>query len=395
MSMQAPLAGITVIELGQYIAGPFAGQQLADLGARVIKIERPGVGDPFRMFLGKGNIAGYAPNFIGFNRNKQSLTIDLQTEAGRAAFMKLASQVDVVVENFRAGVLDRLGIGWEALHAANPKLIYCSISGFSEDGPYADRPAFDTVGQALSGLLHLFTDPADPRMRGPTITDQVSGLQAANAICAALFARSHLHEGARIDISMLDSAITYMPDSFMAWTQSGIDMQPETRCAWSHSFVFACADARMIAVHVGGPERFWRAMIEATGHTEFFDDPRFVSRPERIRHFSEVIEALRPVFAEHTRAEWVALMAARDVPCAEILTIPEAMADPEVVHSRLFRTVTHPVHGPMVVMGRAARIDGMREPHPTLPPMLGEHNSAILHDFGFTEAEIAALDTAD
>lgn len=395
MSMEAPLAGITVIELGQYIAGPFAGQQLADLGARVIKIERPGSGDPFRQFLGKGNIPGYAPNFVAFNRNKQSLAIDLQNAAGCEAFLRLAEKADVVVENFRAGVLDRLGIGWQALKARNPRLIYCSISGFSEDGPYADRPAFDTVGQALSGLLHLFTDPSDPRMRGPTITDQITGLQASNAICAALLARATSNEGARIDVSMLDSAITYMPDSFTAWTQSGIDMQPETRCAWSHSFVFMCADERMIAVHVGGPERFWRGMIAATEHLEILDDPRFPNRPARIERFDEVIDMLRPVFLERPRAEWVARMAEQDVPCAEILTIPETMQDPEVLHSGIFRKATHPIHGEMTVLGRAVRINGMREPNPTLPPLLGEQSADILRDLGFTEADIAALTQAD
>jgi crotonobetainyl-CoA:carnitine CoA-transferase CaiB-like acyl-CoA transferase len=343
------------------------------------------------MFLSAGNVEGYAPNFCAFNRNKQSLTLDLQTAPGCAAFLRLAAQADVVVENFRGGVLDRLGIGWDALRACNPRIIYCSISGFSEDGPYADRPSFDTVGQALSGLLHLFTDPADPRMRGPTITDQMTGIQAANAITAALFARERSGEPARIDVSMLDSAITFMPDSFAAWTQSGVDMQPETRCAWSHSFIFMCADQRMIAVHVGGPERFWRGMIAATGHPEVLSDPRFPNRPARIARFSEVIDTLRPFFLERPRAEWMARMAEQDVPCAEVHTIPEAMADPEVQHMQLFRTETHPVHGEMKVLSRAARINGSREPAPTLPPLLGEDNDRVLRDFGFSEAEIAAL----
>ena len=389
--MEAPLAGVTVLELTQYIAGPYAGQQLADLGARVIKIERPGEGDPFRRFITKGNVDGYAHNFCAFNRNKESMTLDLQTARGKAVFLALAERADVVLENFRAGVMDRIGLGYEVLKARNPKLVYCSISGFSEDGPYRNRPAFDTVGQALSGLLHLFTDPADPRMRGPTITDQITALQASNAVAAALYGRDRTGVGARIDISMLDAAISYMPDSFTAWTQAHIDMQPEARTAWSHSFVFMCGDERMIAVHTGGPEPMWQGMLRATETPEIGVDPRFCTRPLRIQNFRALIEAFRPAFLRHPRVEWMRRFLAEDVPVAEIHTVPEAMADPEVVHSKLFRNEVHPVHGPMVVLGRTARINGSREPDPQLPPTLGEDTEQVLRDFGFSEGEITGL----
>ena len=388
---QSPLKGIRVLELGQYIAGPFAGQQLADLGADVVKIERPGIGDPFRMFIAAGNIAGYAPNFVGFNRNKRSLSLDVQKPEGRDAFLRLAAGADVVVENLRAGVMDRLGIGYETMRAQNPRLVYCSISGFTEDGPYKDRPAFDTVGQALSGILHLFTDPGDPRMRGPTITDQVTGMQAAAAINAALFARHSTGQGARIDLSMLDAAIGFMPDSFAAYTQSGIDMQPETRTAWSHSFVFDCADKRMLAIHVGGPERFWQGMVAATGHPHLAADPRFAKRPDRVANFAVLIETLQPIFRTQPRAYWLERLNAQDVPASEIHTVPEAMADPEVVHSGIFRKATHPLHGEMTTLNRTIRIDGLRDENPTLPPLLGEHTGAVLTEAGFTEAEIARL----
>ena len=390
-SMESPLQGVTVLELTAYIAGPYAGQQLADLGARVIKVERPGTGDPFRLFVTAGNVDGYAHNFCAFNRNKQSLTIDLQSETGKALFLSLAAKADVVLENFRAGVMDRIGLGCDVLRAQNPGLVYCSISGFSEDGPYRERPAFDTVGQALSGLLHLFTDPADPRMRGPTITDQITALQASNAIVAALYGRKSTGVGARIDISMLDAAISYMPDSFTAWTQAGIDMQPEARTAWSHSFVFMCADHRMIAIHTGGPEAMWRGMLNAVEAQVLGDDPRFSSRPARVKNFRALIEEFRPYFMKRPRAEWMQRFIAEDVPVAEIHTIPEAMEDPEVVHSKLFRRVMHPKHGEMVVLGRTARINGSREPNPILPPLLGEHTQLVLRDFGFSDEDIAKL----
>jgi crotonobetainyl-CoA:carnitine CoA-transferase CaiB-like acyl-CoA transferase len=390
-SMANPLAGVRVLEFGQYIAGPYGTMQLADLGAEVVKIERPDGGDPFRAFISAANISGYAPNFVAFNRNKRSLTLDVQSPRGREVFLRLAEDADVVVENLRAGVMDRLAIGYDVLHARNPRLIYCSISGFSEDGPYRDRPAFDTVGQALSGILHLFTDPADPRMRGPTITDQLTGMQAAGAVCAALFARVRTGQGARIDLSMLDAAIGFTPDSFAAYTQSGIDMQPETRTAWSHSFVFTCADGRMVAVHVGGPERFWQALLAAMGQPAVGEDPRYVGRSNRVANFAALIEDMRPIFLAHPRAYWMARFAEQDVPASVIHTIPEAMQDPEVVHSGIFRQAVHPVHGAMTTLNRTVRIDGQRDTDPLLPPLLGEHTAAVLGAAGYTEEDIARL----
>ena len=195
--MTNPLKGIRVLELGQFIAGPYAGLQLADLGATVIKVERPGKGDPFREFgLAAGE--GYSHNFCAFNRNKLSLALDINSPRGQEAFRKLARGADVVLENFRSGVMQRLGLGHERLRADNPRLIYCSIAGFSADGPYRDRPAYDAVGSAMSGLLGLMVDPADPRILGPTISDQVSGMQACAGILGALYEREKSGKGARV-----------------------------------------------------------------------------------------------------------------------------------------------------------------------------------------------------
>jgi crotonobetainyl-CoA:carnitine CoA-transferase CaiB-like acyl-CoA transferase len=250
--MACPLDGITVLELGHFIAGPFTALQLADYGARVVKIERPGEGDAFRRFFGKGGgDTGYGHNFCAFNRNKLSVALDVAKPEGRDAFRRMVAGADVVIENFRPQVMRRLGIDYDVLKAINPGLVYCSISGFSEDGPYSDKPAFDTMGQALSGVLSLFVDPADPRMRGPTITDQITAMQACSAVLAALFERQRSGRGARIDLSMLEATITYMPDSFTAYHQAGIEMQPESRTAMSQSFVFTCGDGAMIALHPG------------------------------------------------------------------------------------------------------------------------------------------------
>jgi formyl-CoA transferase len=386
-----PLAGIKVLELGQFIAGPYAAQQLADLGARVIKIERPGIGDPFRLYVTEPKIEGYGHNFLAFNRNKLSVTLDLQRSEGKAAFMRLAAETDIVVENFRAGVLDRLGIGYDALRAVNPRLIYCSISGFSEDGPYRERPAFDTVGQALSGMLYLFTDPADPRMRGPTVADQATGLQAANAVLAALVARSRTDGGARIDISMLEAAIHFMPDAFTAYTEAGIEMESETRTSYSHAFLLRCADDKLLAIHVGGPDHLWKALVAAIGDPDFAANPLFQARHSRIAHYATLIAALRPIFLGRPRAEWLRILAAHDVASAEINTIPETMRDEEVRHLGLFETAERPTYGTMTMMRRAARINGERQPRQLVPPLLGEHTEAVLREIGYDDAAIASL----
>ncbi len=391
---ESPLAGITVLELGQFIAGPYAGQQLADLGARVIKIERPGIGDPFRLYVTKPRIPGYGHNFLAFNRNKQSVALDLQQQEGREAFLRLAASPDVVLENFRAGVLDRLGIGYAALREANPRLVYCSISGFSEDGPYRERPSFDTVGQALSGMLYLFTDPADPRMRGPTIAVQATALQARIAIVAALVGRGMHDKGARIDISMLDAAVHFMPDAFTAYTESGIEMGPETRTSYSHSFVLRCADNKLLAIHVGGPDRLWEALLTAIDDATLAADPRFKLRHDRIANFATLIEALRPLFGQRPRAEWLRRLAAQDVACAEINTVPEAMRDPEIAHVGLFEQVPRDGYGVMTLLRRVARFDGMREQGQSVPPLLGEHTERVLREAGYDDSTLNKLRAA-
>ncbi len=391
---ETPLAGITVLELGQFIAGPYAAQQLADLGARVIKIERPGQGDPFRLYVTRPRIPGYGHNFLAFNRNKLSVALDLQQPQGCEVFLRLAARADVVLENFRAGVLDRLGIGYDALRAANPRVVYCSISGFSEDGPYRERPSFDTVGQALSGMLYLFTDPADPRMRGPTIADQATALQASNAVLAALLARASSGRGARIDISMLDAAVHFMPDAFTAYTESGIEMDPETRTSYSHSFVLRCADEKLLAIHVGGPDRLWAALLTAIGDAALAADPRFKLRHDRIANFAALIEALRPLFRARPREEWLRRLAAQDVASAEINTIPEAMRDPEIRHVGLFEQVERPGYGTLTMLRRAARINGAREPGQRVPPLLGEHTELVLREVGYNDQAIGALRAA-
>ncbi len=389
--MSKPLSGIRVLELGQFIAGPFAGLQLADLGAEVIKVERPGIGDPFRQF-GVGDTArGYSHNFCAFNRNKRSLSLDVTSPAGRATFRRLAARADVVLENFRPGVMARLGLDSASLRAAAPQLIYCSIAGFAGDGPYRERPAYDAVGQAVSGLLSLLVDPADPRVLGPTISDQMTGMQASTGILGALFERSRTGQGAHVEVTMVEATMSLIPDFFTAYTQAGIVMGPESRSAVSLSFAFECADERLVAIHVSSIEKFWIALLSAVERGDLNTDPRFCDRRSRVRNYRALVEELRPVFARRSSAEWIERLAAADVPAAGVNSVPEAMKDPEVEHLQLFHRMSHPQYGEQTMMHRSVRIDGAREIDPAWPPALGEHTDLVLRDFGFTDEEVAVL----
>jgi crotonobetainyl-CoA:carnitine CoA-transferase CaiB-like acyl-CoA transferase len=391
--MANPLTGVRVLELGHFIAGPFVGLQLADLGAEVVKVEPPGQGDPFRAFGTGPDTQGYSHNFCAFNRNKRSLTIDLSKGRGQELFRKLTSTADVVIENFRSGVMQRLGIDYDVLRQINPRLVYCSISGFSEDGPYREKPAYDTIGQALSGMLGLFLDASDPRIVGPTLSDQMTGAQACNAILAVLYQRERTGKGARVDITLIEASMYFMPDCFTAYTHAGFIAGPETRAAFSLAFAFHCADG-LVALQVSSIEKFWRALLAAVEREDLGEDPRFKDRAGRIKNFQALIGVLRPIFSSKPRSYWLERLSAHDVPCAPVHTIPEAMADPEVKHLGLFHQLEHERYGKMTVMRRATRLDGEREADPLPPPALGEHTETVLRGLGLAASEIAELQAA-
>ncbi len=389
--MENPLEGVRVLELTQYIAGPMAGQQLADYGAEIIKIERPGGGDPFRVYDGGRNVPDYGYNFRAFNKNKKSLALDLSAPDAANVIKRIAADVDVVIENFRPGVTDRLGIGYEALKAVNPNIIYCAIAGFAADGPFAKRPAFDTIGQALSGILYLLIDPEHPTMRGPTIADQVTAMQAATGILAMLRAKERTGKGGRLDISMVDAAISFIPDVIASVTDAQKEPTAVSRVANSQAFIMRCEDDKLVAVQLGGLSKAFVDMVTALGRADLCTDERFNEAYARRQNWETFVEELRPAFAAKPSTHWATALPAVGVPLCEVLTVSEVIQQPEVVHSGLLDVRDHPVAGSMAMVRRPTLINKSRGPDQKFPPRLGEHSRTILQDLKYSAEEIEEM----
>jgi crotonobetainyl-CoA:carnitine CoA-transferase CaiB-like acyl-CoA transferase len=378
--MIEPLRGIKVLELATMITGPLAGMLLGDLGACVTKIESPGAGDPFRSFRG----GLYGGHFISYNRNKRSVVLDLRSPQGKEAFLALVRESDVVIDNFRPGVLDRLELSSERIMRENPRLIHASISGFGADGPYRDRPAYDAVAQALSGISSQFLDSDDPHVLGPTLSDNITGFYAAYAILAALLDRDATGSGRRIETNMLEATIAFAPDAFTNFKRYGTSVGPTTRASVSQSFAFRCSDERLIAVHLSSQEKFWTAFLLSVSRQELQTDPRFATREARINNYKQLGAELAATFVTRTRGEWVQLLEAADVPFAPVLKTEEVFDDPQVQHAGLFYTVDHPVEGEVWGIGCPVLMDGERIGKRGAPPVYGEHTAEVLEELNVT-----------
>lgn len=383
--MPGPLAGVRILESTTMITGPLAGQMLGDLGARIVKVENPDGGDLFRAFRG-----GYAsPYFAAYNRNKRSIALDLRSDAGREIYLKLVAQSDVLIENFRPGVLDRLGLGLDVLRAANPQLILCSITGFGPDGPYRDRPAYDAVAQAVSGISSLFLGP-DAQITGPTIADNMTGIFAAYGILGALYERKTTGVARTVAVNMLDSALAFMPDPFVVHTLLGLEPGPLMRVSASQSYALPCADGKVMAVHISSQEKFWAGLCRALGRGDLMIDPRFADRAGRIDNYLALAAELKTTAATRPRGHWMALLEQEDVPHAPVNTLPDVFEDPQVKHLGSFADVPHVSEGTFKSVRRPVYYDGSRADQPlTAPPALNADGEAVLAEFGVDEALIA------
>ena len=367
------LEGVRVLEMGTFITGPAAAMILADMGADVVKIERPKTGDPFRAF--KGGL--YSPHFQTYNRNKRSITVDTRETADLKLLDRLVSDADVFIQNFRPGVAEELNVGSERLQKLNPALVYCGISGFGHDGPDAGRPAYDTVAQAASGWLRLLINPKNPRVVGPAIADAVTGFYAAFGILGALYERQRTGHGRRIDVSMLESMCHFNLDDFTHYFSANEIMGPFSRPRVSQSYVFECSDAKWIALHMSSPEKFWEGLAAAIDHPDLFQDARFADRPGRIKHQDDLVVLMTPIFKRRTRAEWCALLEKEGVPYSPVYDSSEALQDRQAKHLGIEVETRHPVMGSFRTVRFPVNFDNQRLSEIAPPPMLGEHNEDV------------------
>jgi crotonobetainyl-CoA:carnitine CoA-transferase CaiB-like acyl-CoA transferase len=380
--MTQVLHGLKVIEQGTFITGPAAGMLLGDLGADVVKVELPGTGDPFRAF--KGGL--YSPHFQTYNRNKRSITLDSKNADDRSVFDALIRQADVYIQNFRPGVADKLGAGEARLRALNPKLIYCSISGFGATGPAANRPAYDTVAQAASGFLNLLVNPENPRVVGPAIADSLTGFYAAYGVLGALVERGRTGVGRTVEVSMLEAMTHFNLDAFTHYFQADEVMGPYSRPSVSQSYVLECGDGKWIALHMSSPEKFWQGLAVAIEQPDLFSDERFATRENRIVNQEALIELLGERFKRRPRDEWCARLQREDVPHAPMYDTSEALLDPQAVHLQLMTSAQHPVMGLFRTVRSPVSFDGARALDVRPPPTLGEHNEEIRASLNLTHS---------
>lgn len=371
--MAKVLQGVRVLEMGTFITGPAAGMLLGDLGADVVKIEHPEGGDPFRAF--KGGL--YSPHFQTYNRNKRSVTLNTKQPGDLAALDAMIGQADIFIQNFRPGVAERLGVQPERLQRLNPRLIYCSISGFGPSGPGRDRPAFDTVAQAASGFLRLLLNPEHPRVVGPAIADAVTGFYAAYGILGALHERHATGRGRLVEVSMLEAMCHFNLDAFTHYFSEGELMGPFSRPHVSQSYVFQCRDQRWIALHMSSPAKFWEGLAEAIGRPDMLEQQCFATRDARIRHYEEVVAFLAPIFAGRALDEWSERLHQHEVPHSPVYSTSEVLQTDQVRHLELEVAADHPQTGRFRSIRSPVSFDGERSLDIVAPPVLGEHNDAL------------------
>ena len=382
------LNDVTVIECATFVTGPYATALLADLGARVIKIESPPEGDPYRYFAPDPH---FSFNFAHLNRNKESLVLDLKDTKGKEICLELLKGADVFVENFRPGTAERLGIGYETLREIHPKLIYCSISAFGRNGPYADKPGFDTLGQAMSGLLSLLSDADDPKVMGMAVSDYVTGLSAAYGILGALWAREKSGNGCRVETSLLQATLSFIGETAAGYLRTGNVPNRMARVKNAHAFAFACKDGRPLAIHCSVPEKFWLALLRATDRMDIAGDERFKDRDARRQNYEALEETLAATFQNKRRGEWLAILEAHDVPAVPLYNVAEVIDDPQVKHLGLIEKLEHPAAGELKFVGGPVRFENLIRERSTPPPLLGEQSGAVLRELGYPDDAIADL----
>jgi len=380
MMVAGALEGNVAIDISGHVAGPYAGSLLGDLGCEVIKVELPNGGDTHRGRNPK--YEGYGPSFRALNRNKKSLTVNLREKKGKEILLKLLATADVLIENFRPATRSRLGLDYEELSKLNPKLIHCSISGYGQSGPYRDKPGFDTIGQALSGMLSLVTDDDHPKVAGFSITDHSAGIFAAHGILAALLARQKTGRGQFVDVSLLQVSLAFIESHVADYLNGG---EAVSRDNFPRGRIYCLLDCnnRPLVIHLSGHQEAWVGLLKAAQRTDLLGDPRFATRKDRTDRHWEIVRILQETFRKNSRAHWLERLDAHGVPSAPINTIQEVFEDPQVKHMGIPKQIHHPKIGPSNLIGSPIDLSDTPPRFFRPAPLLGENTEEILTRLGY------------
>jgi crotonobetainyl-CoA:carnitine CoA-transferase CaiB-like acyl-CoA transferase len=379
------LSDFTVLDLGTFITAPYAAMLLAELGADVIKIERPNGGDPFRWFSGGVS----SPHFQAHNRHKRSVALDYTVPKGRELLYALIERADALVINVRPGVEQRLGLDEATLRRLNPRLVFCYITGFGADGPYAKQAAYDNVGQAASGLLARFHNSSDARVAGPAISDAATGIFASIGILGALLERARIGVGRKVEVNMIEATLALAIEPLAHYFSTGTEQPFYLRGAYSQAYILTCKDGKRIALQMSSREKFWRGLAAAIEQPDLLE--RYPDRKNLVDNYAKIADELSAIFAQRPRHEWLERLFEHDVPFSAEHRLSELEQDPQVRHLDLFYTLDHPAAGAVKSVHRAIRVDGSREIDFRPPPVLGQHTHEVLSKLGIDDDTLNAL----